>query len=85
MWEDIRKNKIKQALHRKFCTYISVQNKNSTSLTALIKRLCNTTESTVVTFRNKKYFEKRKLVTEEQNPNVAELKSKCYLKYTNCG
>jgi len=83
--EDIRKNKIRQALHRKFCAYISVQNKTRTSLTALIKRLCNTAASTVVTFRNeKKYFEMRKLVTELQNPSTPELKSKHYLKYTNC-
>lgn len=66
-WEDIRKNKIRQALHRKFSTYIKHTNKTSTSLTALIKRLCNTAASTVVMFRNeKKCFEMRKLVAELQ-------------------
>lgn len=50
--EDIRKNKIRHALHRIGITYINVQNKTRISLAALIKRLCNSAASTVVIFRN---------------------------------
>lgn len=53
-WEDNRKNKIRQALHRIGITYINVQNKTRISLAALIKGLFYSAASTVVIFRNEK-------------------------------